>query len=129
MTKRKQETGIGLPVVIGLGICLLVSAVLILILSKVILGGSVPIGMLGVLGYLIAGLSALIGSLFAAKRARQLKLPCALATGAAYLLLLAVVNAIWEKGSFHGLLPTLGIVLGASTVAGLIDARKKRKKY
>ena len=110
-------------------LCLPVMLLLTALCTKLIESGVLPFSFATLLSYGILAISALSGCLASGLSAGKYLLPRTALSAAVYFLILCVLNGILLRGQFRALLPTAGIVFGASLLAALLAAGRRKSSF
>ena len=129
MAKKKGTRSI--PVQIALAslgelFCMLA---LTAISAALVRAGVISQGSMEMAALFASALAVFFGSLMAAGRFSQKKLPLTMAACGGYLAALLLGNLLFTEGAPHGVLLVAGPALGAALLAALLAGRKPKPKY
>lgn len=103
------------------------AALLSLAAAKLTDAGMLPMKSAGIAAYIILGVSAAAGALFAALNGKRRILLLCLISATVCFLTAAVINGFLQRGEFHRIWQTALTVYGASAAVGLLLAGRKKK--
>ncbi len=115
---------------VGLGgaAALVLTLALCMVMAALIAGGTVPLGASGGIAIGICLVSSWGGALLGAKRAGDRRLPAAMAAAGVYLLLTLTVKGLAFRGGFSQAVYLIPAAAVGGVLAGLMAARKKRRR-
>lgn len=105
-----------------------ITIVLAVLITFMIAGEKLQMGLLPSLAIGTMLLSAFAGAWTAAGKAQSKRLIICLCSGALYYLSLLCCNALFLNGTYQGLTAALATVMGACLIAGLLGLRQKNRK-
>lgn len=132
MAKRRKQSRLpeeARAVLIGIGIAVAATLVLLLCCAKLIHSGAMPEDTMQVCGILISLISCALGALIATRLTRRRYLPSAMLSAAGYLALLMLLNISIIPSGFRNLLLILAAGFGASIAIGLLPQRRRKRKF
>ncbi len=107
---------------------MLLSVLLCMLASALILKGVLPQGAINSLAIGICFISVLAGSLVCAKAIGEKCLPTALAAAAVYILLALMLKGLFFRGGFGQTVFLLPAAAVAAILAGLLGAKRKKRR-
>lgn len=113
---------------IGGGASVLAALILCMLAAGLIANGAIPLDAMGAVALVICLLSSLSGSFVGAKRAGERRLPAAMLAAGEYLLLMLCVKGLAFRGEFENGVYLLAAVCAGGLVAGVLAAKKKRRR-
>lgn len=125
---NKREFGAVKILLIGVGISLALTVLLVMLFAKLILSGTVGESAIYWVAFGIIFLSVLCGSFFNAKRSKQKKLPFGMANAGIYFLLIGACHALLMQQGYGNVLEIAACCLAGGLLGSLAGAKQKRKR-
>lgn len=134
MTKKHAVTnnvgGTGRALALGSAVSILTTLGLCAFVALLVDKQTLSYEMLKKLPLILTGVSCLVGTWIAGGLAKKQQMVVCLLSGMVYLLVLFSVTAFAFQGGYHGIAASSGVILGCSTLTGLLHAKggKRTKK-
>lgn len=125
---NKRELGGIKTLLIGVGISLILTVLLVMLFAKLILSGTVAEGAIPWVALGIIFLSVLCGSFFSAKCSKQKKLPFGMANAGIYFLLIGAIHALLMQQGYGNVLEIAACCMVGGLLGSFVGARQKRKR-
>ncbi len=129
MKSSEKEKRPARSVLLGVLAAVIIEAVVLLLLAALTASGKMAENNIAPVALGCGALSCFIGSFLCARSVKSYRLPCALGTGAAFVMLNACLGSLFS-GSGGGGNPFVCVpaYLGASVLAALFSVTRRRKK-
>lgn len=124
-----KTTSIPVGLLMGLGAACLATIMSAAIFTCLIAGQQLEETALAPASVITILLSTFVGAMVSAGKVGKRRLIVCVCSGGFYFLSLLCCNILFFEGQFRGLPAAILVVLGSSTVAGLLGLRQKGQKF